>query len=1206
MNLCGRIIMYICTKIYLCKKGYLMKRKIGKRGIAFIIAFIVFALSVVFVSIAASYTEKGSGITWSYNVNSSDMTATITGVTLSKQTKEFNIPSTVTDGENTYTVTAIAQNAFSSSSVQKLVFGKLTIPDTVTSIGSGAFANTYIYDTVVIPESVTYIGSSAFENCDGIVEVVLPSTITVIENNTFKNCFALSKINLEHIKTFKNGCFYDCMALHYIEFGKNTTSIEQNAFYNCDALGGTIDISMVTSIGTNAFYNCDRIEAFVIPDIAHNMNAYNTCPNIEAYYTTENNVSYLSIDGVLHSKDGKTLLVYPATRKDATLNISNTVATIGKRAFDGSKYLKTIVISDSVTKLEDEAFAGSSITTVYVPDNIRVVSFDTFKDCKNLVWAVFGQGVEVIGSGTFTGASALELVIVKNDMATLPASNGGSYYASEYDCVNHIYGYLDKAPNCNEYGYNRCIICDRYEFIPQTNHSGAILEQAGVSCTSDGYRIVECFTCDETVRVVTEQAWGHVSNGKVYTVTAGYKSPAFQYSTCSVCNEMYVCSYTANFTIIGDVNCDGTVNYHDLAALVAYCNKESDAEISTSNADIVRDGAVNQKDIDFLANYLAGGDVELPTNNFVCTNHGRKTTIEIIKPSCYENGFRIRYCSNCGLLTDEISSPKLSHDLVNTFTINSTCEMSGQSISDCTICNQKIYETLEKLPHDRNWYTVAGQRGYEYSTCKICGTLESGTVDYSVFDALIAQIPQYYDKYFQPETLALIAPVLENYKLSLTQAEVDDNVKILSDALKNAQYKVYDVPVVFINAEKLATTYSPATIIVASTDEKGVTHVEAMEYNGEVKIRGRSSAGHSKTPYNFKFTTKVDLFGMGAGKKYCLLSNQNDATLLKNALMFELSDLLGIENSCKYEVVDLYTNGTYRGSYLLTTPVDVGEDRVDIDEDYDYLLEVEYSPLVADTNKSYFIHSPIFDFKFLVNSPEIEDMNAESLSLLRTYVAHIDFAIKSGDWELIQKYVDVDSVAKYYILHELMKEIDIVWDSTRFYIKDGKLYGGPGWDFDLSMENTGGGSTDENNAYNNRNGIICEGGVANDSATGVWASLGWKSDRNMTIWFRELYTYSPEFVKLVCQYVADFNDELSLLYTDQLDERGNVVRQNIIDSIILDDDIAASHKRNRDNKISGSVTKIEYDKKVKALRDWLQRRNEWMQDFYAYKLETIK
>lgn len=1187
-----------------------MKRKFGKRGIAFIIAFVLFALSVVVVSIAATYNDS-EGISWTFTANDTNMTATITGVTLSKQTKEFNIPATVQDGDKTYTVTAIGQNAFNN---KKTVFGKLTIPETVTSIGSGAFANSYIYGTVVIPESVDYIGSSAFENCDGIVEVVLPSAITVIENNTFKNCFALSKINLENVKIFKNSCFYDCMALHYIEFGPETTSIEENAFYNCDALGGTIDISMVSSIQSNAFNGCDRIEGIVIPDAKHDMSAYSSCPNVEAYYTTENNKDYLSINGVLHSKDGKTLLVYPATRKDTTLKISDTVTTIGARAFYGAKYLETVVINNSVTKLEDEAFANSSITTIFIPDSIKRIGFDTFKDCKQLKWAVFGEGVEVIGSGNFTGASALELVIVKNSMATLPASNGGSYYASDYDCVNHIYGYLDKAPNCNEYGYNRCIICDRYEFVPQTNHSGAVLEQSAVSCTTDGYRVVECFTCNQTVKVVTEKSIGHVSNGKVTTVTAGYKSPAFQYSTCSVCNELYISKYDANFNTIGDVNCDASINYHDLAALIAHCKGEA-VEISTANADIVRDGKIDQKDVDFLADYLLGKDVTIPTSNFVCTNHGRKLTIEILKPTCYENGFRIRYCANCGLLTDEINTAKLSHSFENTITINSTCTMTGQRISDCTVCNQTIYETVEMLPHERSWYTVAGQRGYQYSTCKSCGTLESGTVDYSVFDALIAQIPAYYDKYFQPETLALIAPVLENYKLSLTQSEVDDNAKILSNALKNAQYKVYDVPVVFINADKLTSYYNPATIIVASTDDKGVTHIEAMEYNGEVKIRGRSSAGHAKTPYNFKFNTKVDLLGLGAGKKYCLLSNQNDSTLLKNALMFELSNLLGIENSCRYEVVDLYTNGNYRGSYLLTTPVDVGENRVDIDEDKDFLLEVEHSPISADLEKAFCFKSPIFGIQFLVNSPEIVDMKAESLSNLRAYLAHIDFAIKSGDWELIQQYIDVDSVARYYILHDMLKEVDIIWDSTRFYIQDGKLYGGPGWDFDLSMfwdgSSIGGGTAvNERAYYQNLSGTICEGGEANKTYTGVWASVQWfRPDVNSTddkIWFCSLYKHSPEFVKLVCEYVLDFNDEMSLLYADQLDDHGNVVKQNVIDSIILDDRIAGSHKRNRDNGIPGTVNKITFDKNVKSLRTWLQNRNEWMQQYYGAKLEGLK
>ena len=92
----------------------------------------------------------------------------------------------------------------------------------------------------------------------------------------------------------------------------------------------------------------------------------------------------------------------------------------------------------------------------------------------------------------------------------------------------------------------------------------------------------------------------------------------------------------------------------------------------------------------------------------------------------------------------------------------------------------------------------------------------------------------------------------------------------------------------------------------------------------------------------------------------------------------------------------------------------------------------------------------------------------------------------------------------------------------------------------------------------------------------------------------------------VCQYVLDYNEELSLLYENQLDERGTLVRENIIDSIILDDDMAGSFKRNRDNNIAGSVNKMQYDKNVRELREWLKKRNEWMQEFYAQKLEQMK
>ena len=76
---------------------------------------------------------------------------------------------------------------------------------------------------------------------------------------------------------------------------------------------------------------------------------------------------------------------------------------------------------------------------------------------------------------------------------------------------------------------------------------------------------------------------------------------------------------------------------------------------------------------------------------------------------------------------------------------------------------------------------------------------------------------------------------------------------------------------------------------------------------------------------------------------------------------------------------------------------------------------------------------------------------------------------------------------------------------------------------------------------------------------------------------------------LVCETFKDLNDEMMLLYQDELDEKENVIRQNIIDSIVLDE------------KISKAINPKDIDK----LREWLKKRNEWLQANYAAKLERL-
>ena len=1215
-----------------------MKKKLGKRSLIFILTFILLAISTIIASFALDFKESNN-ITWKFTVNGEN--ATITGVTLTGKTKEFKIPETVTSSGNTYKVTAINSSAFQNN---KNVFGKLTLPSGLTTIGNNAFEGTYIHGYVEIPETVTSIGSSAFKNCDGITEVKLPSGITSLSNSIFEDCFALSKVNTENIVTFGEKCFYNCRALYDFKISKNAKKIKSYAFYNCDAIEGKLDNSMFaatssdkTPIENYAFQNCDRIETIVLPNSGVNFEAYSGCSNIQNYEVLRTNPDYSSIDGVLHNKDGTAILKYPTTRNEDVYKVSDKVKTIKSSIFSNTKNLKEVILTNNVVTIEQNAFASSSIEFIYIPDSVKLIDFNTFKDCTKLQTVIFGEGVEVIGSNAFSGSS-VKLIIAGNDMVTPLATGGKFYYASEYRCTEHIYGYNDNPPTCESYGYNKCIACLRYEYVEKTNHNGAIIETAEATCTQDGYRIVQCTDCGQRAKAITEKSIGHVSNGKMYSVVAGYKSPSFKYSTCLVCGDLYIAEYDANFRILGDVNCNSKIDFYDLTALENYVADNSSVEhFQPANADLNGDGRVDSEDIRILSDYLVGITDSLPVNERACTNHGKKKTLVIFEQSCESVGFRIRYCDNCGILTDEIIEKKLEHTFETEKVTPATCAFEGQRVAHCTTCNKTIYETIAKKRHNQNWYAVDGQRGIEYSTCVDCGEFEHRSVSYTEFEKLIDSLPlictcrtkcnrltdnlllHLSKNYYRQETYNAIYSILENYSKALTQSEINKNVRNLTNALSTAQYNVTDVPSIFIESVPDAQRqgYLSTRIIVASLGEDGTPKIDAIEFNGEVKIRGRSSDDHGKKPYNIKFSSSVDLFGMGSGKKYCLLSNNNDSTLLKNALMFELSYLFGIDYSCKYTIVDLYTEGTYAGSYLLTTPVDVGENRVDIDEDTDYLLEIEKQFDTDDESQDKYeqeeIWSPIFNMRTAVNAPEIQDMSGESLSLLYKYIMEIDFAIYSGDWAQIQEHIDVESVAKYYVVHDYLKEIDIIWDSTRFYIKEGKLYAGPGWDFDLSMywnhSTQGGTAFNEHSFYKNLSNAYCEGGITNETWSGEWASLQWYANGSLWesshyyIYFRALYRNSPEFVQLVCQTVADLNDEMTLLYKNQLDEDGRVAKENIIDSIVLDDRISGSIKRNNDALKGGYAN---YSEDVKSLRNWLQKRNEWMQKHYAEKLVELK
>ncbi len=142
------------------------------------------------------------------------------------------------------------------------------------------------------------------------------------------------------------------------------------------------------------------------------------------------------------------------------------------------------------------------------------------------------------------------------------------------------------------------------------------------------------------------------------------------------------------------------------------------------------------------------------------------------------------------------------------------------------------------------------------------------------------------------------------------------------------------------NIDYSSTTNSEHTVSEAGTirvvDENGV-----VNYNGIMeKIQGRGNGtwgSGAKLPYNIKLATSTSLLGMGKAKKWVLLANAGDGTLIDNQLTYDFSKFIGVQYQVVCKPVDVYANGKYFGSYQLAEKVEIKSNRIGISDSYEAL-----------------------------------------------------------------------------------------------------------------------------------------------------------------------------------------------------------------------------------------------------------------------------
>ena len=263
------------------------------------------------------------------------------------------------------------------------------------------------------------------------------------------------------------------------------------------------------------------------------------------------------------------------------------------------------------------------------------------------------------------------------------------------------------------------------------------------------------------------------------------------------------------------------------------------------------------------------------------------------------------------------------------------------------------------------------------------------------------------------------------------------------------------IPELFIYANHInSSDYTDAYFYFfdASTHFSYFSPTEDFESSGHIKIRGNSTSQSPKKPYNIKFEKKTNLFGMGKAKKWALLSNPFDPTLIRNKLIYDLASNLSFIYSPKSYFIDVWVNDTFMGNYQIVEKIEFQKSRIPYDVDNgDYLFELVDSEKRNKADDVYF-RTPVNHLRITMTEPE--DPSSKQMYDFQEKMERIENAIATQDFSEYVKYVDLRSMIDYYWIEEFVNDPDLHTGSLFFTIHNGIMRGGPVWDFDLTLGNT--------------------------------------------------------------------------------------------------------------------------------------------------------
>lgn len=283
-----------------------------------------------FQNIGNTFTADGL----TYTITSPMTVQVGTGVSPISVSGTVVIPSVVSNGTESYTVTSVGINAFRGRSLTSV-----TIPATVVRIETSAFQSCKSLTNVIFAAEsrLQSIADHAFNGCSGLTDITIPATITSVGNNAFQTCTGLTDITFaagSALQSIGNHAFNGCTSLTGITIPDAVTIIGSNAFQGCAALTSVTfgSESQLNTLSSYAFYDCRNLERINLP------------------------LNLRSVGGY----------AFTFCEKLTSIFIPYGVESLPAKVFYGCSSLKSASIPISVKSIEADTFIGCSVVKLYV------------------------------------------------------------------------------------------------------------------------------------------------------------------------------------------------------------------------------------------------------------------------------------------------------------------------------------------------------------------------------------------------------------------------------------------------------------------------------------------------------------------------------------------------------------------------------------------------------------------------------------------------------------------------------------------------------------------------------------------------------------------------------------------------------------------------------------------------------------------------